>query len=230
MLLLIALLASLVAYGLASGSFGRVMKLTGVAAGGEACPSGGAPAVVTAGPAELLRLRASLRPAASRTGSRLFEQGPAEAGFAWSDTEPGMVAPLETGPRPPGGYEMRWWLPSGDVAGADAWLFSDHERAHDFFERATSPRCRPAGAASPAPAPPGAREVVWRNPDGFGQEDVFLARGRIVYRVVVVLGGGLGDFTTPAASRVGFSIADRLACALPAAECPCRKRVRSLPS
>jgi hypothetical protein len=59
---------------------------------------------------------------------------------------------------------------------------------------------------------------VWRNPENFAQEDVYLLRGRRVYRVAVVLAGA-GGTSTVGSRKSAFSLVDELACALPEAAC-----------
>ena len=149
---------------------------------------------------------------------RPYEQGPVPSIAAWSDSEPGTSASLPPGPRQQGSYEMRWWLGNGDDVVADVLLFVDAGQAQDFFDRASSTECRPESSARAASFPPGGRNLAWRNPDGFMQEDVFLLRGRRVYRVAAVTAGADRRITA-AARREAFSLVDGLACALPGALC-----------
>jgi hypothetical protein len=166
-----------------------------------------------------LKLREGLRRVVSSQGSvQPYEQGVVASVVAWSDGEPGMHEALPPGPVDPAGYEMRWWMPNGDDVAADVMVFASTNDAHIFFIRASSPRCRVAGSALATFFPPGGQNLAWRNPDGFAQEDLFLLRGRRVYRVVVVKAG-----TGASASRgeriAAFSLIDALACALPRAAC-----------
>ncbi len=147
-----------------------------------------------------------------------YEQGLVASSSAWSDSEPGTHKLLPLGPRDPGGYEMRWWMANGDDVGADVMVFANTRQARDFFMRASSTRCRPASATLAASFPPGGRNLEWRNPDGFAQEDVYLLRGRRVYRVAVVKAGAGGSITA-AARSAAFSLVNGLACALPGAAC-----------
>jgi hypothetical protein len=126
----------------------------------------------------------------------------------------------------PGAYEMRWWAPDRDDVVADVFVFERVAQARDFFERASSARCRPAGVQMPASSPLHARDLVWLNPDDVFQEDVYLLRGQRVYRVGDVRqpqGGRMGP--SVAERRVAFSIVNGLACAL--ADSGCRAPTRS---
>jgi hypothetical protein len=167
---------------------------------------------------ELFELREALRQVALDSGAKLYEQGPAESSYMWSDDEPGTVWALPPAPSQPGGYELRWWLSNGADLVVDGLVFADGGQARDFFKRATSGRCRTAAAALDAFSPPGGRNLVWRNPDGFAQEDLFLLSGRRVYRVAAVL-PGVGGKITSRGRREGFSLVDELSCALPGAPC-----------
>ena len=213
-MLLLAVLTSLVFY--------FVTSQTGVlglgAVGQEDCSAAGEPSLASLSRTQLLELRDGLRGVVTGGSGRLYEQGLVESSYMWSDGEPGTSKSLPPGPRHPGGYELRWRLADGDVVAADAMVFADAGQAHDFFERASSSRCRTAGAAFDASSPPGGRNIVWRNPDGFAQEDLFLLRGRRVYRVAVVL-AAVGSLISPAARHVGFSLVNDLACALSGAAC-----------
>lgn len=142
-----------------------------------------------------------------------YELGPIDSIAAWSDSNPGTSITTDQA-----GYEMRWWMRNRDDVVADAWVFSDAMQAHDYFTRASSSRCRPASTAVAASFPPGGRDVEWRNPDGFAQEDLYLLRGRRVYRVSVVK-AGVGASATVAARLAAFSLINELACALPDAGC-----------
>ena len=219
--LLLAALAALIVYGVTSG-YGILGLGGGSAADGWAphndCPYSNAPSVATISRSELLRLREGLRRIVHGERRRMYEQGLIPSSYAWTDGEPGGPAPPPLGPQDPAGYEIRWWLASGDDVVADVLVFAGRRQAQDFFKRASSAQCRTTGAAFPATSPPGGRNLVWRNPDGFAQEDVYLLRGRRVYRVSVVL-SVLGDVIAPAARRLGFSLVDGLACGIPGAGC-----------
>ena len=71
-------------------------------------------------------------------------------------------------------------------------------------QREETPSCPSTTLPTPAPLPPGARNLIWDNPDGVTQEDVFLVRGSLVYRV--------GTVTE---RQKGLATVNRLAFALP---------------
>jgi len=122
----------------------------------------------------------------------------------------------------PGGYEMRWWANRNhDDVGADAFLFASTRRAHSFLAQASDPACHRLGAQPPAPSwPAGARNLVWINPDGVLQHDVFLLRGQVVYRIADVRAGPPSSIRPSAApGQAGVAIVDALACALPYSGC-----------
>jgi hypothetical protein len=219
--LLLTILAALVVYVFATrpGALGTAVGAAEVDVGmAAACPAQAAPSVESVSRAALRGLREDLRGVMFDRSRRLYEQGLVDSDNAWSDDEPGTRMALPRSPRDPGGYELRWWAANGDDVVADVFVFAGADRARDFFERASSPRCRPASAAVGASSPSGGRDLVWRNPDGFAQEDVYLRRGQRVYRVSVVRAGP-GDGITPADRSAGFSLVNGLACVLPGAAC-----------
>jgi hypothetical protein len=219
--LLLALLASLVAYlvasstgalGLGGGPDGDTVTLGN-------CPVAGAPSAASVPRGQLLGLRRDIRRVVSfERGLWPYELGPIGSIAAWSDSEPGSSSALPLGAGDQAGYEMRWWIRSRYDVVADAWVFADAKQAHDYFRRASSTSCRTASTAVAAPFPQGGRDLEWRNPDGFVQEDLYLLRGRRVYRVGVVKAAA-GASATTAARRAAFGLVNELACALPDGGC-----------
>lgn len=221
-MLLLGLLAALVVYVLATRTEAldtAAGTTAGVGAGtAVGCRAQSTPSVETVSSATLRGLREDLRGVMFDRGRRLYEQGVVASSYAWSDDEPGKRMSLPPGPRDPGGYELRWWAADGDDVVADVFVFAGTGQAHDFFEQASSTRCRPSSVALTASSPPGGRDLAWRNPDRFAQEDVYLLRGPRVYRVSVVRAGA-GPSITPADRSSALSLVNGLACALPGAAC-----------
>lgn len=212
--LLLALLAGLGAYALTSSAV-----LGGEGSDLAECPQSGAPEVRTTSRDRVRALRSGVRRVVFfAPGLQPYEEGPAAAGFAWSDGEPGTHRAVPAEPRQPGAWEMRWWMPTRDDVVVDAFLFADGAHARDFLRRATSTECRRAARSVPASFPPNGRNLAWLNPDGFAQEDLFLQRGRRVYRIGVVRPGSEGR-ASGAERRLGFEIANALGCSLPGARC-----------
>lgn len=184
------------------------------------CPARGVPSVASVDPGRLSELRKGLRRVVllEEMPRRLYSLGVITSENAWTDDYPQRSATmLAESARLPAAYEMRWWIVRTDLV-ADVFVFTGSGRAHDFFGRASSPHCRPDGASIPTSSPPGARDLVWRNPDGVVQEDVYLLRGALVYRVAVVR-EQQGIRQTSAEQRIAFAIVNRFACALPNADC-----------
>ncbi len=221
-MLLLALLTALVVYVLAtrSGALGSSAASAGAGGAGTAadCPAQAAPSVENVSRSTLLRLREDLRGVMFGMGRRLYEQGLAPSSYAWSDDEPGKHASLPPRTRDPAGYELRWWAADRDDVVADVWMFGAADTARYFFEQAASVRCRPSSTALAASSPPGGRDLEWRNPDDFAQEDVYLLRGERVYRVGVVRAGA-GSSATPSGRSAAYSLVNGLACALPGSAC-----------
>jgi hypothetical protein len=204
-----------------SGLFGQETQASQVPAGAWAngCPAREAPTVARLSPGSLAELGSGVRQVMLGRHGHLYEFGAAASEDAWSDDPPqrGQVL-LPQAARVPGAYEMRWWATNGDDVVADAFAFTHSSQARAFFALASSPRCRPHAKERSASSPPGARDLGWLNPDNAFQQDVYLLRGHIVFRVVDVRHGS--DTTPDAAQqRLAFSIVNRLACALPEAGC-----------
>jgi len=102
----------------------------------------------------------------------------------------------------------------------EIYLFATASQAHRFFDEATSTRCHRSGVARPAPRPADARNVIWVNPDGVTEEDVFAVDGRRVYRIVDVRPARDEKPRWSAEQQVGVLTVDRLACTIPGADCP----------
>jgi hypothetical protein len=183
------------------------------------CAPHGLPAPADADLGELVELRAGPLAVFEHSGGRWYAGGIVTPEDMWSDDPPLRVrsSRLADG-RWPAGYEMRWWTRDYNL-GADALMFGESRQAREFFEEAASTHCHRAGVASSAPSPPHARNLSWVNPDDARQTDVFLLRGRRVYRVVAVRLQGAPAETAQAERRTGARLTDTLACALPGAGC-----------
>jgi hypothetical protein len=218
MIVLLACLSAAVVALLASRT--SLLGAVGVGAGGSAaaastwCVPNGLPEVARADVEELLELHAGVSAAAPRSGRR-YAAGIARPGDVWSDDEPRTLrATRSAGGRWPAGYEMRWWTGDYDAV-ADVFVFAGPRPARKFFDLAASRRCHRDGAPRATALPPAARELAWTNPDDAAQEDVFLLRGRRVYRVAAVR-----LRRTPSVTRrIDFEFVDAMACALPGADC-----------
>jgi len=181
----------------------------------SSCFGAGTPEVARVHAHSLDALRASvLRVLPQRVG-RLYEEGTAIAANVLSDQEP-APPPVSASALRPAGYEMRWVAPNGDDVVATALSFASASEAHRFLVLATSPRCRVHGAQASASRPPLARNLVWVNPGGVPEADVYLLRGDRVYRVGDVPARRREGAATTA--RTLFTI-DALACLLPGAHC-----------
>jgi len=182
------------------------------------CPARGAPLVADVAVGQLAELRVDIRSVILGRRRRLYSWGTVKSENAWTDNypQPGALS-LPEGARAPGAYEMRWWSDRDDIV-ATVFVFIRTARARDFFERASSSRCRPSGAQTLASSPPNARDLLWLNPDRFFQEDVYLLRGNRVYEVSDVRPG---SEVAPSSTerQAAFSIVNSLACALPGAGC-----------
>jgi hypothetical protein len=167
--------------------------------------------------ADLLRV---MRPIGPR-----YEWGTVAPASVWSDDVPQRLfqSGLTTN-RWPGSYEMRAWARDRDGARnrddvvADVFLFANTSRARRFFDEATSAQCHRDGKAQPASRPPGSRNLVWLNPDGFPQEDVFMLLGPRVYRIGEVRSAH-PSVPPSVEQRAGLSAVDALACSLKDAGC-----------
>lgn len=191
------------------------------------CPGYHAPQAAVASQHELVTLGGQLA-SIPRPGSQVYESGMSVAEDAWSDDRPTALERLESVKGPlAAGYEVRWWARPGEGveydAAADVWQFPSVALAQAFAARAASARCRSEGASGAALVQPGARVLFWVNPDHAAQWDVIFARGRRVYRAVVVPASyavRTGSLAHRELERRRARVAvQALACALPEAGC-----------
>ena len=182
------------------------------------CFDGRTPTVGQVGAHSLAALRSSvLRVLPQRVG-RLYEEGTALASNAWTDQDP-APPPVSAKALRPDGYEMRWIAPNGDDVVATALSFSSAGTARRFMALASSTHCRVHGVAGSASRPPLSKNLGWVNPDGVAEADVYLARGRRVYRVADVPANQQADRASSADLSHSFFTVDALACLLPGAHC-----------
>jgi hypothetical protein len=214
----------LVCLGLAS--FGLITSRSSIfsAANGESqkahwCVPGGLPQLATVGLDHLARLRTALLPVMEPIGTRRYAWGSIGPENMWSDNAPQKIASARVGAgRWLAGFEMRTWAGDGDDIAASVLEFVTPEEAGGFFEQASGTRCHRAGKATVPASPPRARNLVWINPDGPTEEDVFLLRGRRVYRLVDVRSSSATE-SPMSEQQTGLSIVNHLACSLPNAGC-----------
>lgn len=165
--------------------------------------------------AGLRALRKSLLGVMRPIGPR-YAWGTIGSANMWTDNAPLRILTTSDG-RWPATYEMRSWAVSRDNVAASVLMFSSAGQARTLFEAAAGTRCRRAAKATLAASPPGARDLVWVNPDGPTEEDVLLLRGERVYRIADV--GPGANHASAVKRRRGLRIVSRLACSLPAAGC-----------
>ena len=182
------------------------------------CSGQGAPHVLSVAPKELGDLRAAVARVLPERVGRLYEEGAIGGSSVWTDAAPSGPT-VDPGERRSGGYEMRWWAPNGDDLVADVLVFSSPATAARFLERASAPRCGHSSLAGPAGRPPQARNLAWTNPQNTAEADVYLARGRHVYRVADAPAGQSGGrLSLPGLTRALRTV-DALACLLRGAHC-----------
>jgi hypothetical protein len=182
---------------------------------------------------ELLSLRESVEAALRPAGGRGYELGTVLPTAVWTDAPPvnGTLERL-AGRRWPGSLEIRQWAPDpqwgasyrDDLVG-DVFLFTTSTQASRFFSEASSVKCHRSGFARPATRPAKARNLIWVNPDGATEEDVFLLRGRRVYRIVDVRPQNHQPPPSRREKVTGIATVEALACNLPGVRCPVTHRL-----
>jgi hypothetical protein len=207
------------------GTRTSLLGAVGVGGGGSAqgastwCVPHGLPATAGANIGELIALRAGPLAVFGDSSGRRYAAGIVAPEDMWSDDSPMRLRASRLADRLwPAGYELRWWTRDYNV-GADVLVFPGVRQARELFEEAASTDCHRAGTQQPALSPPQARNLTWVNPDGPEQDDVFLLRGRRVYRVAAVRLERAPAMAAQAEQQAGMEFVDTLACSLPAAGC-----------
>ncbi len=195
------------------------ISATGIWAHG--CPSNDAPEAEQINRTQLSELRTATNRVMRGRHGRVYEVGIVNTDVVWSDNspQPGTAA-FRRAARVPAAYEMRWWAPDKDDVVADIFLFLRSSEAGEFFDRASSPRCRMGSSSGEVVRPLNARDLAWVNPDHVLEQDVFLVRGRRVYRIVDVppMSRYLRNKTAQGLGAT-FDIINELACGLPLSGC-----------
>jgi hypothetical protein len=158
-------------------------------------------------------------------------QGLQDPGSAWSDAFPSTpFRELRPSAVVSAGYEIRWWGADEDHQAVDVFLFHGAGDARRFVHAAASPRCRRQALAYRLSQPVAARALIWTNPDGAREADVFFSRGSRAYRVVDVLLPTYLDGPFRFDNRELIGAPQLLACQLTQADCahPLLRSVLSL--
>lgn len=200
---------------------------SGTASEQSECGARRSPVLATVSTRQILALRAIVQSVTRRAGGHEYESGTVLPIDAWADNSPENSA-TEGSRRTHwrGSFEVRQWAPdpqwgasySDDIV-VDAFMFPTPQAALRFFGKAASTRCRNSASTAVATRPADARELNWVNPDDATEEDLWLARGRVVYRLADVRPGASDQPPSSPADRVGFKTVEALACALPEARC-----------
>lgn len=185
-----------------------------VAAPRSSCPSERAPALREVSLDRMAELREGIS-AQAIFGADLdpYEQGLVGPQMAWTDQEPSMQPLVGSAGTVPAGYEIRWWTPTGHNVTAAVMLFSDPSSARDFLALASSTGCRGDSTSAAAPFPSGGKNLEWRNPYGYVQQDLFFVRGSRVYRLAVVPPGEVKEPDSKL-RKEGFKLVNALGMAL----------------
>ncbi len=112
------------------------------------------------------------------------------------------------------GYELRWWSVARDHQVADLFVFQSDRDATRYVDTAGSTRCHREGTSYPFASPFEGKALVWHNPDGFLQADVFFSQGDRAYRI-----GEVPPADANLSIRRLIGISEQIACQLPDAAC-----------
>jgi hypothetical protein len=187
------------------------------ASGIPGCSLGRVPQQIQLTPANVERaVRASGLPLLVGSGS-LDVEGFQPASATWLDVPPPSAQ--SNGEPFVGGYEIRWWSPDQDHQGADLFIFRSERDAARYVRKAASTGCRTHAHAYRLAQPAGARALVWVNPLGWIQADVFFSRGDRVYRLFEVAPGGYQATLTGPGARLLIGTSQLLACEVKGAGC-----------
>lgn len=178
--ILAVLLVTLVGYALS----GAIRGAHG--AGPSTCSHGTAPVTLRMEAQEVTSMVRASRLRWLVGGGAVDVQGFQEPSSTWTDTAPSPPAGDSAHGAIDAGYEIRWWSPEADHQVADMFVFARSTDATRYVLSAASARCRPEARSYRLSAPSGARALVWTNPDGAREVDVFVARGNHAYRLVDV--------------------------------------------
>jgi hypothetical protein len=137
-----------------------------------------------------------------------------EPAAAWLDNPPDKSARMASRAHVDAGFELRWWSRTGDHLGASMFVFGSAESAMRFVSEAASTRCRSGAVSTTITWPAGARAIVWDNPLGYLQTDVYFVRGRAVYRVADVASRSVNRRPSSANVEQLVAAPDRVACEL----------------
>ena len=221
-LLLACLAAAIVALLAGGNGFSSSSSGNAVASGSRCAPA--TPSLAEASVSELRDLHASLLAMMEPLSRTRYAYGIAAPEAAWFDESPSnLKSSVLADGNWPAGFEMRSWVVDPQLTstyedvGADVFMFARAAQARSFFIEASSARCHRAGVEGLASRPPLAHTLTWVNPDDAAEQDVFLLRGPLVYRVAVVRPQGRAPSTSQ--RQAGLARAAALACALPDAGC-----------
>ena len=192
----------------------------------RACALPAAPPLRSVDLDEIVRLHDELLPVMGPLARIRYASGIVQPDVAWSDEPPQRFASARmTGDLWPAGFEMRVWAKDpenpdryADVVG-DVFEFAGAKQAADFFALASGLPCHSHAQGSAESRPPGARSLIWRNPDRAIQEDVFLLRAPRVYRLSAAK---VQRGSPEVERRVAIEWLERLACGLPQSGCGAR--------
>jgi hypothetical protein len=186
---------------------------------GPTCKPGMLPTPVNVSPSELAKLVTTSHIGSLVGAGRPDVQGAQDAAAAvWADNPPAVRHAGGSSGSVPAGYEMRWWSRNGDHQVADVFAFPSSADAARFVERAAEGPCRRAVSQRTEARLPGEHVLLWRNPLGFLQADVYFSRGKSAYRVTDVPGQDTSQRSGVDRRRM-VAIAQSLACRLVDAGC-----------
>jgi hypothetical protein len=142
-----------------------------------------------------------------------------EPAAAWLDNPPDKPTGMPSLAHVDAGFELRWWSRTSDHFGASLFLFAGARSADEYVSEASSTRCRSGAVSTSVSWPAGARAIVWDNPLGYLQADVYFARGRLVYRLADVASGSADKRPSSANLKRLLVEPERVACELTYAGC-----------
>lgn len=146
-------------------------------------------------------------------------QGVQDPMAAWSDAPPPNPAEASGSARVHAGWEIRWWSAQNGHRAVDLFLFPSPADAAAYVRLSASARCRHGAVAFAVNQPAGGRALVWTNPEGYLQADVFFSHGDRAYRVVEVPPGVQGLHPVNVHTRRLVEIPQVIACWLNDASC-----------